>query len=140
MNEPKLIEHVLDSPKCLDKSFFYKFLKLDKGLLDANRKLIFDLLRSALKIVLIILDELWQKDRKALECLFMPQIVKGFVPIFVDCADQMLESLKTIDDKNCVDIFSVTSRCSLTMVLSTSFGMSAANVQFNEEILKAVEE
>lgn len=86
------------------------------------------------------LDEGWQKDRKSLECSFMPQVVKGFVPIFSECADQMLESLEKLEDKNCVDIFSVASRCALTMVLATSFGISAANVQPNEEMLKAIEE
>lgn len=39
VNDPKLIEQVLDSPKCLEKSFFYKFLRLEKGLLAAKRKL-----------------------------------------------------------------------------------------------------
>lgn len=67
-------------------------------------------------------------------------MVKGFVSIFAQCADLMLDSIEKLEDKSCVDIFSVTSRCSLTMVLSTTFGISAANVQFNEEILKAVEE
>lgn len=38
VNDPKLIEQVLDSPKCLEKSFLYKFLRLDKGLLAAKRK------------------------------------------------------------------------------------------------------
>lgn len=86
------------------------------------------------------LDELWQKDRKSLECSFMPQKVKNFVPIFAECADQMLESLEKTQDKSCIDIFSVTSRCSLVMILSTSFGINAADVHFNEEMLKAVEE
>ena len=37
VNDPKLIEQVLSSPKCIEKSFIYKFLRLDKGLLAANR-------------------------------------------------------------------------------------------------------
>lgn len=39
VNDPQLIEQVLKSPKCLEKSFFYKFLRLDKGLLAAKREL-----------------------------------------------------------------------------------------------------
>lgn len=70
----------------------------------------------------------------------MPQIVKTFIPVFVDSADQMLASLEKHEDKNCVDIFAITSRCSLTMVLSTSFGLSATEVHFSDDILKAVEE
>lgn len=38
VNDPHLIEQVLDSPKCIEKSFFYKFLRLDKGLLAAKRE------------------------------------------------------------------------------------------------------
>lgn len=40
VNDPKLIEQVLNSSKCLEKSFLYKFLRLDKGLLAAKRELI----------------------------------------------------------------------------------------------------
>lgn len=39
-----------------------------------------------------------------------------------------------------IDIFKLTSRCALTMVLATSFGTSASEVHFDDEILKAVEE
>lgn len=52
----------------------------------------------------------------------------------------MLESLEKHEDKTNVDIFSITSRCALTMVLATSFGLSAAEVYFSDDILKAVEE
>lgn len=70
----------------------------------------------------------------------MPHIVKSFIPVFVDGADQMIECLDKHEDKSNVDIFAVTSRCSLTMVLSTSFGLRATEVHFSDEILKAVEE
>jgi hypothetical protein len=52
----------------------------------------------------------------------------------------MLEVLDKIEDKSKVDIFKITSRCALTMVLSTSFGLSATEVHFSDDILKAVEE
>lgn len=52
----------------------------------------------------------------------------------------MLGALETHKDKNSVNIFSITSRCALTMVLSTSFGLTASEVHFDDEILKAVEE
>ena len=39
-----------------------------------------------------------------------------------------------------LDVFKLTSRCALTMVLATSFGTSASEVHFDDEILKAVEE
>lgn len=52
----------------------------------------------------------------------------------------MIESVEGIEDKDNVDVFKITSRCSLTMVLATSFGLSASEVHFDDEILKAVEE
>ena len=38
INEPNLVRQVLNSQDCLEKSFTYKFLRLDKGLLAAKRK------------------------------------------------------------------------------------------------------
>lgn len=38
VNEPSLIVKVLNSPDCIEKSFTYKFLRLDKGLLAAKRE------------------------------------------------------------------------------------------------------
>lgn len=40
VNEPDLIKQVLNSPDCIEKSFTYKFLRLDKGLLAAKREYI----------------------------------------------------------------------------------------------------
>lgn len=39
INEPELIQQLLNSPDCIEKSFTYKFLRLDKGLLAAKREL-----------------------------------------------------------------------------------------------------
>lgn len=52
----------------------------------------------------------------------------------------MVESVDKFDGKESIDIFKITSRCSLTMVLATSFGMTAKEVTFDDDILKAVEE
>lgn len=52
----------------------------------------------------------------------------------------MLASLDQIEDKENVDIFKLTSRCALTMVLATSFGVQATEVHFSDDIIKAVEE
>lgn len=139
VNDPKLIEQVLESSKCLEKSFLYKFLKLEKGLLAAKRELKeYFLTRSMTRS--LVPDETWQGHRKILECSFKQQMVKSFIPIFADSADQMLTILQKHEDKCNVDLFAVTSRCALTMVLATSFGLSAAEVHFSDEIIKAVEE
>lgn len=38
VNDPELIQNVLHSNQCLEKSFFYKFWKLDNGLMSAKRE------------------------------------------------------------------------------------------------------
>lgn len=38
INDPNLIEKVLNAPECVEKSFLYEFLRLNKGLLAAKRK------------------------------------------------------------------------------------------------------
>jgi cytochrome P450 family 4 len=38
VNDPKTIQKVLLSPVCLEKPFFYKFLRLDSGLISAKCK------------------------------------------------------------------------------------------------------
>jgi hypothetical protein len=40
VNDPEMIKKVLNSPECLDKSFFYKFFRLDKGLLSLKCELV----------------------------------------------------------------------------------------------------
>lgn len=52
----------------------------------------------------------------------------------------MLGSIAQIEDRSKVDIFKHTSRCALTMVLATSFGVQANDVRFSDDIIKAVEE
>lgn len=36
INDPRIIEKVLLSPECLEKPFFYKFLRLGNGLITAK--------------------------------------------------------------------------------------------------------
>lgn len=87
-----------------------------------------------------VVDDTWQEHRKFLEPCFQHDVIKSFTQIFIDSSDKMLESLSNIEDKSNVDLFKIVSRCSLTMVLASSFGLSAAEVHFDDEILKAVEE
>lgn len=68
------------------------------------------------------------------------EMIKNFIPVFTECADIMIESLKTLENKQEVDILKVTSRCSLSAILATSFGLLPKEVEFSDDILKAVEE
>ena len=67
-------------------------------------------------------------------------MIRNFVPTFVSSADKMIQSLDEVEDKDKVDILKLVSRCSLTAILATSFGLSATEVEFSDDILKAVEE
>lgn len=91
-------------------------------------------------IYLSILDDIWVEHRKFLEESFELDIIKTFLSIFADSSNQMLASLDQIEDKEKVDIFKLTSRCALTMVLATSFGVQANEVHFSDDIIKAVEQ
>jgi hypothetical protein len=66
-------------------------------------------------------------------------MIKNFIPLFDDCTDKMIAILKLQEQNLEVDILSITSRCSLTMVLGTSLGLNAPEVQFSDEMLKAVQ-
>lgn len=149
VNEPELIEQVLKSPKCLDKSFFYKFFRLDKGLLSLKCEScqllsfvvccywqIFSLLFFP-----IVKDDTWEIHRKLLEPSFHHETVAEFITTFNDSTKLMRECLDSSEDNLVdVDILRVTSKCALTMVLATSFGITTTEVHFSDEILKAVEE
>lgn len=40
VNEPRSIQKILMSPLCLEKPFFYKFLRLENGLISAKCKVV----------------------------------------------------------------------------------------------------
>lgn len=121
INDPILIQQVLTSQNCIEKSFTYKFLRLDKGLLAAK-------------------PDVWIEHRKFLEASFQQDVIKTFLSIFIDSSNQMLASIDQIENKDNVDVFKLVSRCALTIVLASSFGVNANEVQFSDEIIKAVEE
>lgn len=75
-----------------------------------------------------------------MECSFKSKIISSFLPTFIESADQMLDAMESQENNDTIDIFAVTSRCALTMVLASSFGLTAAEVHFSDDILKAVEE
>ena len=92
------------------------------------------------KLFHYLLDSSWEIHRKILENSFTKDMIRNFVPTFVSCADKLIESLDGVEDKDKVDILKFVSRCSLTAILATSFGLSATEVEFSDDILKAVEE
>lgn len=84
--------------------------------------------------------------RKFLEGSFQMDTIKSFISIFTDSSNQMLLSLSKIEGQNDtnssdeINLFKYISKCALTMVLATSFGIKASEVHFDDEILKAIEE
>lgn len=51
LNDPKYIQKLLLSPVCLEKPFFYKFLRLDSGLISSKCKLLSDFVYAIYSIM-----------------------------------------------------------------------------------------
>lgn len=88
-----------------------------------------------------IKDDTWELHRKLLEPSFRREVVAEFLTSFTDSTELMRKSLDSAEiNSSKVDILRITSKCALTMILSTSFGISTTEVHFSDEIIKAVEE
>lgn len=90
---------------------------------------------------LIVKDDTWEIHRKLLEPSFHHETVAEFIMTFNDSTELMRECLDSSEDTHLdVDILKITSKCALTMILATSFGITTQEVHISDEILKAVEE
>ncbi|CAO1410999.1 unnamed protein product [Diamesa serratosioi] len=118
VNEPRLIQKVLLSPNCLEKPFFYKFLRLDNGLISAKY-------------------EKWMEHRKFLNNSFNDKILQSFLPHFLESSNQMLKNLQSQFSKEEFNILDVTSKCTLTMLIGSTFGLNVEELQLNGDILQA---
>lgn len=122
--------------KTLIQGHFFRF-KCD---LKTDKEFFGRLTTFLVKLFNFSLDSSWEIHRKILENSFTKDMIRSFVPTFVSCADKMIKSLEKAEDKDKIEILKFVSRCSLTAILATSFGLSATEVEFSDDILKAVEE
>ncbi|XP_062557030.1 uncharacterized protein LOC134221876 [Armigeres subalbatus] len=103
VSHPDLVQIVLTHPDCLQKPFFYQFIRIKKGLLFAEA-------------------ELWKRHRKALNSSFNLKILHSFIPIFEKCCHRMVSDLNRFSDGETFDVMPFTARCTLEMVFETSLG------------------
>nr|XP_019534358.2 cytochrome P450 4c21-like [Aedes albopictus] len=121
VSHPDLVQKVLSHPDCLEKPYFYDFVKYDQGIFSAKFKL-------------------WKSQRKALNPTFNLRILHSFVPIFEKCSEKLVSELEKCKDGETVNMFKYTSRCALEMVCGTTLGSDVLQRDGKEVFLSALEE
>ncbi|EAT48676.1 AAEL000357-PA [Aedes aegypti] len=121
VSHPDLVQKLLSHPDCLEKPFFYDFVKYDQGIFSAKFKL-------------------WKSQRKALNPTFNLRILHSFVPIFEKCSKKLVSELEKCKDGDTVNMFKYTSRCALEMVCGTTLGSDVLQRDGKEVFLTSLEE
>ncbi|CAG9806070.1 unnamed protein product [Chironomus riparius] len=124
VNDPKTIQKILLSPVCLEKPFFYKFLRLENGLISAKY-------------------DVWKIHRKALNYSFNLRILQTFIPIFVDNAQKLINDISVnLGKKKQFDLLPYATKTALNMICGTSFGLDIKNVDsslIGDDVFHALE-
>lgn len=133
LNDPKLIQKLLLSPVCLEKPFFYKFLRLDSGLISSKCKYLkhwisfvfcvisrvshMNVLICELFICTSSSDDVWKLHRKSLNYSFNVKILQSFIPIFIENAQKLCADLsENLGKKQQFDMLTYTSHSALNMI------------------------
>ncbi|KAG5681628.1 hypothetical protein PVAND_011044 [Polypedilum vanderplanki] len=123
-NDPKTIQKILLSPVCLEKPFFYKFLRLDNGLISARY-------------------DVWKIHRKSLNYSFNLKILQTFIPIFIENSQKLVNDLAVnIGKKKEFDLLHYSTKTALNMICGTSFGLDIKNVDttvLGDDVFNALE-
>ncbi|XP_029732671.2 cytochrome P450 4C1 [Aedes albopictus] len=101
-DQPKHLAVILNSQKLVQKSFFQKFFRFDKGVINADHVL-------------------WRMLRKRLGPPFSKQVVSDFVPTFNEQADGQLEYLDRFVGSEAVDMLPKMSVYALSSTLVNLF-------------------
>lgn len=77
---------------------------------------------ETLKRLILFQDSQWRNDRRNFSCSFNQVMVRGFIPIFNEIADRMIKKLENHDlaGKE-INIIHYTERCTISMILASSF-------------------
>uniref|UniRef100_A0A182NMT2 Cytochrome P450 n=1 Tax=Anopheles dirus TaxID=7168 RepID=A0A182NMT2_9DIPT len=104
-SHPDIMNAVLSHPACLEKPFFYDFVKLEHGIFAGHY-------------------HLWKSQRKALNPAFNTRILNSFIPVFAQCSKMMVQNMENTlhDGPKSVSIFPFISKCTLEMVCGTTIG------------------
>lgn len=97
--DPKLMEIILGSNKLITKSFFYDFFKpwLGNGLLISD-------------------GQKWHSRRKAITPAFHFKILDGFLTVFNQQSDILIDILNRQPHRKSIDIFSLITKYTLDVI------------------------
>uniref|UniRef100_A0A182XUM6 Uncharacterized protein n=1 Tax=Anopheles quadriannulatus TaxID=34691 RepID=A0A182XUM6_ANOQN len=121
-SHPVIMNAVLSHPDCLEKPFFYDFVKLEHGIFGGHY-------------------HPWKTQRKALNPTFNTRILKSFIPVFVQCARQMVQHMEQSvgDVGRSISIFPFISKCTLEMVCGTTIGCDVMEQPGKETFIENVD-
>lgn len=95
---------------------------------------------DCIESVIVIPDQLWKGQRKALNPTFNLRILHSFIPIFVKCSQKLVQELAKCSDGEMIDMFRYTSHCALDMVCGTTLGSDVLERDGKDVFLKSIHE
>lgn len=109
IDDPEDMRVVLNSDQCLDKPYFYSFMRNETGLLTSTK-------------------EVWKFHRRALNPTLNTKMVISFVPVFNQKAKVMVDRLESSLGKS-LDIYRPLFKCLSDTILNTALGMNCIYFQ-----------
>lgn len=100
LDQPRDMQIVLNSSKCLEKAEVYQFIGLQKGLLVAD-------------------VDIWKVHRKILDPSFNINVLQSFLPIFNKKCNILIRQLSKKANQAEFDVYPQISACTLESLLST---------------------
>ncbi|XP_049287429.1 cytochrome P450 4C1-like [Anopheles funestus] len=121
-SHPDIMHAVLTHPECLEKPFFYDFVKLEHGIFAGHY-------------------HPWKTQRKALNPAFNTRILHSFIPVFVECSKLMVQQMENSmgADGQSLSIFPFISKCTLEMVCGTTIGCDVLEQPGKETFIENVD-
>lgn len=71
-------------------------------------------------------DNRWKHDRTFFNSSFNTQMVKTFIPTFIEATNRMMMKIKAFHETS-FDILKLTELCAVEMISATSFGLNIGN-------------
>uniref|UniRef100_A0A182NMT0 Cytochrome P450 n=1 Tax=Anopheles dirus TaxID=7168 RepID=A0A182NMT0_9DIPT len=142
-SHPEIMNAVLSHPACLEKPFFYDFVKLEHGIF-AGHCNDYRVCASNMQIHemnSIFSDHPWKTQRKALNPAFNTRILNSFIPVFAQCSKMMVQNMESTvqDGPKSVSIFPFISKCTLEMVCGTTIGCDVLEQPGKDKFIENVD-